>query len=402
MTHTNNQQAYDVIIIGAGASGLFYAAADSSCKGRRGIILEKTGRAGQKLLVSGNGACNITHGGSIKEFINKYGDAGSRIRSCLYRHNNLELMHFLEKGGVSLTEREDGKIFPASMKASDILKLLLHKAKENNYEIRLKSEVVGINTDDLIFVRLSDGEELTAEKLIIATGGASYPATGSDGSFTEVLKRDLGLQVTELKPALAPVYVQNYPFSDISGVSLADVEISAGGHSVRGPLLFTHRGFSGPAALHLSQHVKPGAILHLNFLPDRNIPDVFRQLKDEQPSNSKGIANYLSQSFGLPKALTEKMFADPTRKSSSIGHKELETVAHLMMDRQFSVSGTGGWNEAMVTAGGVALNEMNLKDMSLKDYPNIRVVGEALDINGDTGGYNLQFAYSSACAAQEI
>ncbi len=403
MANQMNKTIYDVIVIGAGAAGLFYAASDTLCKDCRRLILEKTGKPGQKLLMSGNGACNITHGGSIKDFIYRYGDDGSKIRTCLYRHSNLELMDFLEEGGVKLLIREDGKVFPASMKASDILELLLKKIAERGYELRLNSGVCGISSDahKLVTVRLSGGTELLTKKLVIATGGASYPATGSDGNFFELMERDIGINVTRLKPALAPVYVQNYPFSDIPGVSLKDVAVSSGPHSARGALLFTHKGFSGPAILHISQYVHPGSILHINFLPERNLPDVFRQLKSEQPANGRGIANYLSQSFGLPKALTEKMFADPSRKVSGIGHKELENVAHLMMDRRFSVSGTGGWNEAMVTAGGVALPEIDLKKMSLIDCPAIRIIGEALDINGDTGGYNLQFAYSSARTAHE-
>ncbi|MCQ2545175.1 MAG: aminoacetone oxidase family FAD-binding enzyme [Clostridia bacterium] len=397
MTNVQNKFTYDVIVIGAGASGLFFAAADTA--GGRKLILEKTSKPGQKLLMSGNGSCNITHSGSIKDFVDRYGSAGSKIRTCLYKHNNLELMKFLEKGGVKLIEREDGKVFPASMEARDILNLLLAKAGRNGYELRCNSQVIKIRYAQPLEVVLADGSRLTTEKIVIATGGASYPATGSDGSFMNVLKRDLGLNITELKPALAPVFVQDYPFADISGVSLQDVEITADGHSSRGPLLFTHRGFSGPAILHISQHVNPGTIMHMNFLPERRFPEMIRQLKKDQPGNSKGIANYLAQTFGLPKALAEKMFEDPAIKLSSIGPRELEAAAHLILDRQFSVSGTGGWNQAMATAGGVSLNEMNLKEMSLTGYPEIKVIGEALDVNGETGGYNLQFAYSSALAA---
>ena len=205
--------------------------------------------------------------------------------------------------------------------------------------------------------------------------------------------------MTALKPALAPVFVENYPYSNLSGISFDDVTVSCGGHTERGPMLLTHKGFSGPAMLHISQYVKPGAQLTINYLPDQNIADVYRTIRDDQPANSKGIANYLASEFDLPKAFAEKLFSVPSRKLSSIGHKELENIVHLMMDRKHTVSGTGGFKEAMVTAGGVSLEEMNLKNMSLIKYPCIHVIGEALDINGDTGGYNLQFAYSSARTA---
>lgn len=394
---------YNCIIVGAGAAGLFYTAADET-EGRK-LIIEKTSRPGQKLLMSGNGMCNITHGGSIKDFIAHYGDKGAKIRTCLYKHSNLELMQFMENAAVPLTERPDGKLFPASMRAADVLDALLAKAYRNGFAFLYDCAVTGIdegskgNASDGVCISLSDGRTLRTQKLVIATGGASYPATGSDGSFMEVLKRDLDIKTTALKPALAPVFVENYPYSDLSGISFNDVTVSCGGHTERGPMLLTHKGFSGPAILHISQYVKPGAQLTINYLPEQNIADVYRTIRDDQPANSKGIANYLAVQFGLPKAFAEKLFSAPSRKLSSIGHKELENIVHLMMDRKHTVSGTGGFKEAMVTAGGVSLEEMNLKNMSLIKYPCIHVIGEALDINGDTGGYNLQFAYSSARAA---
>ena len=394
---------YNCIIVGAGAAGLFYAAADET-EGRK-LIIEKTSRPGQKLLMSGNGMCNITHGGSIKDFIAHYGDKGAKIRTCLYKHSNLELMQFMENAAVPLTERPDGKLFPASMRAADVLDALLAKAYRNGFAFLYDCAVTGIdegnkgNASNDVCISLSDGRTLRTQKLVIATGGASYPATGSDGSFMEVLKRNLDIKTTALKPALAPVFVENYPYSDLSGISFNDVTVSCGGHTERGPMLLTHKGFSGPAILHISQYVKPGAQLTINYLPEQNIADVYRTIRDDQPANSKGIANYLAVQFGLPKAFAEKLFSAPSRKLSSIGHKELENIVHLMMDRKHTVSGTGGFKEAMVTAGGVSLEEMNLKNMSLIKYPCIHVIGEALDINGDTGGYNLQFAYSSARAA---
>jgi predicted Rossmann fold flavoprotein len=394
---------YNCIIVGAGAAGLFYAAADET-EGRK-LIIEKTSCPGQKLLMSGNGMCNITHGGSIKDFIAHYADNGSNIRTCLYKHSNLELMQFMEHAGVPLMERPDGKIFPASMKAADVLDALLAKAYRNGFAFLYDCAVTGLNTEskssepDGVRVSLSDGRTLRTRKLVIATGGASYPATGSDGSFMEILKEDLNITVTALKPALAPVFVENYPYGELSGISFDDVAVSCGGHTRRGPMLLTHKGFSGPAILHISQYVKPGAQMTINYLPDRNIAEVYRKIRDDQPANSKGVANYLAGEFGLPKAFAEKLFSAPSRKLSSIGHKELENIVHLMMDRKHTVSGTGGFKEAMVTAGGVSLEEMNLKNMSLIKYPCIHVIGEALDINGDTGGYNLQFAYSSARAA---
>ena len=406
MSDRERPEIYSCIVIGAGASGLFYAAGDKGGRplaGSRKLILEKTGRPGQKLLMSGNGMCNITHGGSIKDFIDKYGDQGRAIRTCLYKHNNLELMKMIENAGVPLTERDDGKVFPESMRAKDILDSLLAKASASGWEILCNREVTGVDaaSDGPVTVKTGDGGSFCTEKLVIATGGRSYPATGSDGKFLQVIARDLGVRVSETKPALAPVYIQNYPYAGISGVSIKDVEISCGGHRTRGPLLFTHKGLSGPAVLHISQYVKAGDQMRVDFLPHMNISEVYRQIKEDRQS-SKGIAGYLAGEFGLPKAFTNTMFSEPGRKMSSVGGKELENITNLLKNRAYSVSGTGGWNEAMVTAGGVELDQMDTKTMRLISDPRICIIGEALDVNGDTGGYNLQFAYSSAMAGNDF
>ena len=403
------QDIYDRIVIGAGASGLFFAAGDSS-PGRK-LILEKTPRPGQKLLMTGNGMCNITHAGSVKDFVGKYGGNGKLIRTLLYKHSNIELTTFMESLGVPLTEREDGKVFPSSMKAAGVLSALLERAEQNGWEIRTGAEVTEISAAGTeapgrsgepagqVRILLADGKQYSAKKLVISTGGKSYPTTGSDGTFFNVLERDLGLMITPLHPALAPVYVQDYGFSDLSGISVPDAVIRCGGFASRGPVLLTHRGFSGPAVLRISEHVRPGDEMVLDFLPDMSTEDVLAKLLHDQPGNSQGAANYAASLFGLPKALVSRLLEDPQKKLSSLTGKELSVMAEKLKGSRFSVSGTGGWGDAMVTAGGVALDQADLKTMELKGHPGICVIGEALDINGDTGGYNLQFAYSSAMAA---
>ncbi len=407
--NTGKQDIYDCIVAGGGASGFFFAAGDSS-PGRK-LILEKTSRPGQKLLMTGNGMCNITHAGSIKDFVAEYGKNGKLIRTILYKHSNLELMDFMESIGVPLTEREDGKVFPSSLKASDVLSALLDKARLNGWEIKIGAEVNGISVPDAdgsgrsgdtarhIYAILTEGGCFLTRKLVISTGGKSYPVTGSDGSFFSVLERDLCLSIVPPHPALAPVYVQNYGFSGLSGISLPDTGIHCGGFDSRGPVLLTHRGFSGPAILRISEHVKPGDEMILDFLPDLRPEDVLTRLTHDRPGNSQGAANYAAASFGLPKAFVSRLLGEPQKKLSSLTKKELQDMVRRFKESTFSVSGTGGWNDAMVTAGGVALAETDLRTMELKGHPGIYVIGEALDISGDTGGYNLQFAFSSAMTA---
>ena len=406
---------YGCIVTGGGAAGLFFAAGEAvsghlRIKGRK-IILEKTPRPGQKILMSCGGSCNITHAGPVKDFVGKYGEKGRLIRTCLYRHNNLELMEMIESLGVPLTEQIDGRVFPSSMKASDILEALLSAVKRNGWEIRTGCEVTGINEigpedadgGSLTRVTLSDGSVLTTEKLVIATGGSSYPATGSDGSFFNVLERDLGISIVSPKPALVPVYVQDFVYEDLAGVSFDDISVSCGKHSFRGAALMTHRGFSGPAMLHISEYVKPGDELVINYCPDMDTESMLEKIRRDQPGSALGLGNYFTSLTGLPKSFVNRIIDSPERKLSSVSMSELRGIVSRITHFCYSVSGIGGWNDAMVTAGGVSLDQIDLKTMRLKAGPasDIRIIGEALDVNGESGGYNLQFAYSSAMAALE-
>lgn len=403
--------SYGCLVIGGGAAGLFFAAGeamrdDLHISGRK-VILEKTPRLGQKILMSGGGSCNITHGGRIKDFIGRYGKNGKLIRTCLYRHSNLELMEMMRSLGVPLTEQSDGRVFPKSMKSSDILNALLSAARQSGWEIRTGCEVTRINEaapeSPLIRVTLSDSSVLTAEKLVIATGGSSYPSTGSDGSFFGVLERDLGLSTVSLKPALAPVYVQDFEYEDLAGVSFTDVSVFCGKHKSRGAALITHRGFSGPAMLHISEYVKTGDEIVVNYCPDMDAESMLERVLRDQPGSAAGTGNYISSITGLPKSFVNKVIDAPERKLSSVSVSELRRIVSWITGFRYSVSGTGGWNDAMVTAGGVALDQIDLRSMRLKNCTSsdIRIIGEALDINGESGGYNLQFAYSSAMTALE-
>ncbi|MBO5512982.1 MAG: aminoacetone oxidase family FAD-binding enzyme, partial [Mogibacterium sp.] len=289
-------EAFDIAIIGGGASGLMLAAS-LDLEGARGIILEGSSHVGSKLLMSGGGRCNITHGGSIKDFLSAYGDKGPSFRKALYRHSNDELKNWLEEHDVLLTE-EEGRIFPASMRAKDVLDVFTKEATRNGWHIRTDTKVAGLrkkeNRDeskgesrgdrtgnsncDTWDIELKDDEIIKAKNVVIATGGITYPETGSDGSMFEILK-GLGIGVTELRPALAPVYVEDYPYGELSGVSLNDVTVSVmgsasatGSHKgkgkpahMTGDILFTHDGFSGPAILNISGYAEPGKKIRLSY-----------------------------------------------------------------------------------------------------------------------------------------
>lgn len=385
---------YDAIIIGAGAAGLFCAA---NVKIQNGLILDKASAPGKKLLMSGAGQCNLTHGGSIKEFIFHYGANGKKIRSPLYKANNVKLHEFFESHGISLIERDDGKVFPESMRASDVLELLMHLASRNGWKLQSDTAATDI-------VQQSDGsfivnKQYEAKQLIVACGGCSIPSTGSDGSIFPLLER-LGLEIVPPTPALVPLTVQDYPYSELSGISFKKALVQVDGHRLTDDVLLTHSNFSGPAILNLSRYAKPGSTLTINYLG--------AEQKLEVPSGEKRqVQHWLSDPFWLPKRFVETILRraeiDPKTKANQLTKKQKQAISAILMRDTFSISGTTGFKNAMVTAGGVALSEVDLKTFESKKIPRLYIIGETLDVDGDTGGYNIQFAFSSgSLAAQNL
>lgn len=397
------------IVVGAGAAGLFFGAAAPASAGRDILILEKTDKIGTKLLMAGSGHCNLTHAGSIKEFLLCYGQNGSRIRTCLYRHNNLEYVKFMEKLGVPTAEREDGKIFPLSMDSRDVKNALLEAAAANSVTIMKSSPVTAVKVVPEGFEVKVGGKQntYTCTNLVIATGGASYPTTGSDGTFLQVLKNDLGVEITELHPALSPMYVQNYPFEELSGISFKNAGLKIFNKNSKsleaaGDLLLTHRSFSGPLILNNSRYINTGSRVEINFVFPYTVSSVLFGIKEVFRGNNKTVSSFFTEKFGLPKRFAAKVLEPPglsERKLSSLTGGEMEAAARAFAAADFSVSGVGSFKEAMATSGGVFLDSVNLSAMESKTYKGLYFIGEVLDIDGNSGGYNLQFAYSSARAA---
>ena len=405
------------IVVGAGAAGLFFGAAAPVSAGGDILILEKTDKIGTKLLMAGSGHCNLTHAGSIKEFLLCYGQNGSRIRTCLYRHNNLEYVRFMESLGVPCSEREDGKIFPVSMDSRDVKKALLEAAAANSVTIMKNSPVTAVTVIPEGFevtvggaesnVKKSKQNAYTCTNLVIATGGASYPTTGSDGTFLQVLKNALGVEITELHPALSPIYVQNYPFGELSGISFKNAGLkifnkNSSSHEAAGDLLLTHRSFSGPLILNNSRYINTGSRVEINFVFPYTVSSVLSSIKEVFRGNNKTVSSFFAEKYSLPKRFVATVLEPPglsERKLSSLTGGEMETAARAFAAADYSVSGVGSFKEAMATSGGVCLDSVNLSAMESKTYKGLYFIGEVLDIDGNSGGYNLQFAYSSARAA---
>ena len=388
-----NDNYYDIAIIGAGASGLMLAA-NLDMEGSRGIILEGSTCVGSKLLMSGGGHCNITHGGSIKDFVYAYGDEGQALRRCLYRHNNLELAKWLDSHGVELADENGeavdpaygsngidsaGRIFPASMKARDVLDALKVAALENGWQLEKDARVSGLINDGSWKITLIDGYELRAENVVIASGGITYPETGSDGSMFELLG-DLGICINEPRPALAPVYVEDYPYADLSGISVPDVTVVAFSSDavhtckgkaarMKGDLLFTHEGLSGPVILNISKYAEPGETIRLCY--NKELHELPRRMQRILRERSRGL---------LGDVRTNVL-------ASFLDHDDFKVIA---VDER-----------GMVTAGGVSLDEIDTRTMRVKRFEGLYVIGESLDADGITGGYNLQLCWSTALAAAD-
>ena len=389
---TTGPVSYDIVVIGGGASGLMFAAS-LDMRGRRGAVLEKTGRTGTKLLMSGGGRCNITHGGMIRDFVSAYGESGPALRKCLYRHSNRELAGWLEDHGIALADEkgalvdssfiEDaGRVFPESMKASDVLNVLLDQAALNRWEIRRESDVYDLvppSPDCTSWKVLTSHGVILADNVVIASGGITFPETGSDGSMLEIVRR-LGAEVTEPRSALAPVYVEDYPYGELSGISLPDVTAvvyrqnrgrSGKSKPVRmtGDLLFTHRGFSGPVILNVSGYTEPGGLLRIQY--HREFSELPRRMQK----------------------ILEKRSAGPS------GDVRTKVLAAMLENDDFTVISADG--NGMATAGGISLGGIDTSTMQIRNLPGLYAVGEVIDACGITGGYNLQMCWSTARTASD-
>lgn len=415
---------YDVIIIGAGAAGLFAAAniqEDTSC-----LVLEKCNTPGKKLLISGNGQCNLTHGGNIRDFLAHYGSHGKIIRPILYQYGNKAVMKFFRDRGVPLIERPDGKVFPESHSSGDILYALISASEDKNVSFAYSANVTDIRfidrrsetsaedgpQDDFFYSVTACGVQHRAKRVIVAAGGRSYPRTGSDGSIMPLL-RALGQPLIPQRPALTPIFTRGYPYSRLSGISFRDIRASIVSPDCsdgcyprkRGDLLLTHRGFSGPVILDLSRYVSLGDALNICYLPGLDTNEVYRSIQLARLGSQKQFASIITELYGdrIPARFADSVSRlagiNPAMKASSVPGRAIKRLSSILTNDMYQISSVGGFDSAMVTAGGVSLEGVDLSTLQSTVCPGLYFAGEILDVDGDTGGYNLQFAFSSGYLA---
>lgn len=390
---------FDVIIIGAGPAGLM-----TTCKikNKRVLLLEKNSNAGAKLLISGSGRCNFTHDGIIRDFITHYGAHGRFLKQALYKFDNTKTVAFFKDRGLDNYVDKNGKIFPISDNAQDVLSLLIDDCKKNNVEFFVHSSVLEIvKIENTFSVKIED-EIFKASIVVIATGGKSYPKTGSSGDGYRLAK-SLNHNIIEPRPALTPLIFSNFAYAEISGVTLYNriVYLFRNGKKIneyQGDIGFTHKGLSGPGILDFSRYFQLGDQLKINVCNLNS--DLFREqfISDCITHGKQALKNYL-KSFDISESLIlmilQKINIDSSTTLATISKNQRILIVENFTALSFDIQGIGGFNQAMVTTGGIDLAEVNPKSMESKLVKNLFFAGEVLDIDGDTGGYNIQAAFST-------
>ena len=395
-----------IAIIGGGPAGLF-CALQAAGEGRNIIVFEKKPAPGRKLLIAGSGQCNITHDGEIAGFLSHYGDHGAFLRPALMNFTNRDLIAFFTDRGLRMETGPGGKVFPETRKSADVLAVLLAECAARGVEVRSSDPVRAVGRDADDFTVRTEKAAVRAGFLVIASGGASYPATGSTGDGY-AFARALGQPTTEVAPALTPVYVEDYPFPDLAGISFQNLAVTVyrDGKRTRqhaGDLLLTHTGLSGPGILDLSRSILPGDVLRVTFLPETNMEAVRNRLTGAVAAGGARQVKSVLCDLGLPERFVRRLLdlagVPAGETCARLPKKARNALAASLAEFPFRVSRLGGFDEAMVTRGGVALEGINPKTMASKTVEGLYCIGEVLDIDGDTGGYNIQAAFSTAALA---
>ena len=381
----------DVIVIGAGASGLM-CAAECGKRGRSVLVLDHAERMGSKILISGGGRCNFTNLNVTDQHY--LSENPHFCKSALARFTPQDILSLVRKEGIPYYEKEAGQLF--CVKSSrDILGMLRHECDRAGVEPLLACRVTEIQKTGAFLVATDQGT-FQSVSLVIATGGLSYPGLGASG-FGHGIARQFGLRVTEVKPALVPLVFSGRDqkvFRDLAGISL-DSLVECGGARFRGNVLFTHRGVSGPAILQASLYWKPGIPVLIDLLPEIDIPEAFNAKRQ----STMEMRTLLNQFFPKRFVQTWCDLYVTSKPIAQYSDRELLLIANQLHSWTIRPSATEGYKNAEVTVGGVDTVELSSKTMESKKVPGLYFIGEVQDVTGHLGGYNLHWAWASGHAA---
>ena len=385
---------YDTIVIGGGPAGMM-ATISSAFYGQATLLLEKNRKLGKKLAGTGGGRCNVTNNGSLDDLLAGIPGNGRFLYSVFSQFDNHDIIRFFTENGVKLKVEDHGRVFPASDRSQTIIQALTDKIAELGGQVRCQVEVTSVKKIDGQFVIKSKDETWTADRLIVTTGGKSYPSTGSTG-FGHDIARHFQHTITELEAAESPL-LTDFPHKALQGISLDDVTLHYDKHHITHDLLFTHFGLSGPAALRMSSFVKGGEILTLDSLPLYSKEQLTEILEENREKSLKNVLKAY-----LPERLAEFFAQDLPEKVKQLSPKEMDTVLTKVKELPIPVSGKMSLAKSFVTKGGVSLKEINPKTLESKLVPGLHFAGEVLDINAHTGGFNITSALCTGWVAGSL
>jgi len=390
------------------------AAGRAAEKGSRVLLIERNDRLGRKLAITGKGRCNVTNSGDIPHFIESYGRNGKFLYRALTEFSNRDLVSFLEERGVATKEERGGRIFPASDDSETVVRALERYLREREVSVALGSRVERIVLDPSsgavagVALRGREGT-IEARAVILATGGLSYPATGSTGDGYAMAGK-LGHTIVAPRPALVPLETRETFAKDLQGLSLENVRVTAFGNGTKlasefGDMLFTHFGVSGPVILKMSALVverldaKERVEISINLKPALDETKLEARLMREFAGSGKKVLSTVMRSL-LPKALIPVFVGlsgvSGDKRCNQITGDERKKLVKLFMDFRLAIRRARPIDEAIITRGGIALDEINPRTMESKKVKGLFLCGEVIDIDGNTGGYNLQAAFSTA------
>lgn len=404
----------NVLVIGGGAAGLLAGIAAAQ-NGAQTVILEKMRRPGKKILITGKGRCNITNNCDLQEIIKNIPGNGRFLNSALRRFTNQDIVQLLEDNGLPTKVERGGRVFPVSDKAADVVDTLVKIYKNYGGRLFTDCKVKSITAEfgKITGAVTADGQKFAADAVILAAGGSSYPGTGSDGSGVKLAKA-LGHTIVPLAPSLVPLESDSPYISGLQGLSLRNIEgtVYADGKKIGsefGEMLFTHFGVSGPIILSLSKCVAEAFAkgaqeveLAIDLKPaldkdklDARLQRDFTQYSRKQMPN--GMKDLLPQRLIAP--VLDQAFIDEEKFVNQLSRAERRRLVDVLKAFTVPITGTRPIAEAIVTAGGVSLKEIDPKTMESKLIKGLFFAGEVMDIDGYTGGYNLQAAFSTGYAA---
>ena len=416
-----------IAVIGGGPAGMM-AAISASQNQNEVYLLEKNSKLGKKLLITGKGRCNITSGLDISEFIANIPGNGSFLYSAFNNYTNQDIIEFLKRNGVSVKEERGNRIFPTSDKSIDVLNAFTKELNKKQVKIKFDTKVTGIETENnkvkaVIYMdKNNESKKLLVDKVILATGGKTYSATGSTGDGYEIAKK-LGHTVTSIKPSLVPLTATGESLNickELQGLSLKNVSIKLVNTENKktiyedfGEMLFTHFGVSGPIILSSSAHLlryknvdnllaQNKIQLQIDLKPalsleklDLRLQRDFAQEKNKEFKNS--LNNLLPQK--LIAIIVKLSEIKPNKQVNEITKEERLKLANLLKELKISISGFRPLDEGIVTSGGINIKEINPKTMESKIIEGLYFAGEIIDVDAYTGGFNLQIAYSTGYTA---